>query len=154
VKIGIMSDKTAALSRIVCVEEHIADLDLMSRMPETAAVERGYFSRDKPFGQASMLDKMSDTEERLNGLDTVGVTVQVLSYPSAGADLLPPRAASRWARDANDSLARRIAAHPDRYAGFAHLPLSDPDASADELERAVTQLGFKGALVSGATQGR
>jgi predicted TIM-barrel fold metal-dependent hydrolase len=126
----------------------------MSRLPETAAVERGYFSRDKPFGQASMLDKMSDTEERLNGLDTVGVTVQVLSYPSAGADLLPPRAASRWARDANDSLARRIAAHPDRYAGFAHLPLSDPDASADELERAVTQLGFKGALVSGATQGR
>jgi hypothetical protein len=60
-----MRDKTAALSRIVCVEEHIADLDLMSRLPKTAVVERGYFSRDKSFRQASMLDKMSDTEERL-----------------------------------------------------------------------------------------
>jgi hypothetical protein len=63
----------------------------MSRLPETAVVERGYLSRHRPYGQAGMLDKMSDTEERLNDLDTVGVTVQVLSYPSAGADLLPPR---------------------------------------------------------------
>ncbi len=54
----------------------------------------------------------------------------------------------------NDQIASRIAAHPQRYAGFAHLPLTDPDASADELERAVSQLGFRGALVSGATEGR
>jgi hypothetical protein len=32
--------------------------------------------------------------------------------------------------------------------------LTDPDASADELERTNTQLGFSGALVSGATDGR
>src|SRR5262249_50092400 len=46
-----------------------------------------------------------------------------------------------------------IAAHPDRFAGFAALPTPDPQAAADELERAVTTLGFKGAMVHGLTNG-
>jgi hypothetical protein len=32
----------------------------------------------------------------------------------------------------------------EHYAGFAHLPLTDPHASADELQRAVERLGFQG----------
>lgn len=146
--------KTAALSRIVGVEEHVAFIDLMRRVPERAMVERGFVSRDEPFGKSSMLDKLSDTDDRVKQLDAVGVTVQVLSYPIAGADLLPPGEGLQLARDVNDNIARRIAAHPGRYAGFANLPLTDPEASADELERAVIQLGFKGALVNGATEGR
>lgn len=149
-----MSEKDIALSRIVGVEEHVTFPELTRRLPEDAVTGRGYLSRDEPFGRASMADKMSDTEQRLEALDAAGLTVQVLSYPMAGADVLPPRAAWRWAAEVNDCIASRIAAHPHRYAGFAHLPLTDPDASADELERAVIQLGFKGALVSGATEGR
>jgi predicted TIM-barrel fold metal-dependent hydrolase len=42
-----------------------------------------------------------------------------------------------------------IARHPDRYAGFAAVPLQNPEAAADELERCVKQLGFKGALFNG-----
>jgi 2,3-dihydroxybenzoate decarboxylase len=42
-----------------------------------------------------------------------------------------------------------IARHPDRYAGFAAVPLQNPEAAANELERCVKQLGFKGALVNG-----
>lgn len=147
-------DKPAALARIVGVEEHINLPELTGRLPEAAVVERGFLSRDKPFGRYSMLDKMNNTEGRLKDLDAVGLSVQVLSYPLPGADLLPPRQAVSWARDANDGIARHVAAHPDRYAGLAHLPLTDPDASADELERAVRQLGFKGALVNGATEDR
>jgi hypothetical protein len=86
-----MSDKQTALSRIVGVEEHVAYLDLMSRLPEAAIVEKGYLSRDKPFGRASMLDKMSDTGDRIRDLDAVGLTVQVLSYPLSGGDVLPPQ---------------------------------------------------------------
>lgn len=149
-----MSDRGVALSRIVGVEEHVNLPELTGRLPEAAVVGRGFLSRDEPFGQASMLDKMNDTEGRLTDLDAVGLTVQVLSLPGPGADLLPPRQSVVWARDANDGIARHVAAHPDRYAGFAHLPLTDPDGSADELDRAVRQLGFKGALVSGATEGR
>jgi predicted TIM-barrel fold metal-dependent hydrolase len=59
----------------------------------------------------------------------------------------------RLARNANDRLAQAIAAHPDRFAAFAALPTPDPKAAADELERTVTQLGFKGAMVHGLTNG-
>jgi hypothetical protein len=127
----IMPDKQTALSRIVGVEEHIAFPDLMSRLPEAAVVEKGYLSRDRPFGKASMLDKLGDTDDRIRDLDAVGLTVQVLSYPFAGADVLPPHEAPGWAKAANDALARRIAVHPDRYVGLAHLPLTNPEAAAD-----------------------
>ncbi len=149
-----MSAKDAALSRIVGVEEHVTFSELTKRLPEEAVIARGYLSRDRPYGKWSLNDKMGDTEGRLKELDAVGFTLQVLSLPSAGSDLLPPREGLRWAQEVNHAIASRIAAHPQRYAGFAHLPLTDPDASADELERAVTELGFRGALVSGATNGR
>jgi hypothetical protein len=44
--------------------------------------------------------------------------------------------------------------HPDRFAGFAHLPMSAPEAAADELQRAVEELGFCGAMINGVTDGR
>jgi uncharacterized protein len=47
-----------------------------------------------------------------------------------------------------------IAGRPDRFAGFAALPLQSPDASAKELVRSVKELGFVGAMVHGTTEGR
>ena len=149
-----MSDKSSAFSRVVGVEEHFNVPSLVPQIPEGAATARGFLSRDAPFGRASMLDKLADTDGRLKVLDAAGLTVQVLSLAGPGADLLPPAEGVRWAQEANNALAEKIAAHPTRYAGFAHLPLTDPDASADELERTVRALGFKGALISGATDGR
>ena len=149
-----MDTKTAALTRIVGVEEHVTFPELTAQLPAEAAVERGYLSQDLPFGDLSLNDPMQDTDGRIQRLDQAGITVQVLSYPYAGADLLPPREARRWAAEVNNRIADRVSTHPHRYTAFAHLPLTDPDASADELERAVTQLAFRGTLVSGATNGR
>lgn len=42
-----------------------------------------------------------------------------------------------------------ITKYPDRFAAFAALPWSAPEKAAQELERAVTKLGFKGAILSG-----
>jgi predicted TIM-barrel fold metal-dependent hydrolase len=55
------------------------------------------------------------------------------------------------ARAFNDRVAEAVAAHPDRFAAFAALPTADPRAAAEELGRAVRELGFKGALVNGRT---
>ena len=45
----------------------------------------------------------------------------------------------------NDDLAEQVlAAHPNRFADFAAVALQDVRAAGDELERAVSQLGFKG----------
>src|SRR5205085_1697292 len=57
------------------------------------------------------------------------------------------------AREANDVLAAEIAKRPDRFAGFAALPMQDPEAAARELTRCVKDLGFIGALVNGFSQG-
>ena len=49
--------------------------------------------------------------------------------------------------ETNDDIADVIREHPDRYRGLAHLPLQDPKASVDELERCVRDLGFDGAII-------
>jgi uncharacterized protein len=47
-----------------------------------------------------------------------------------------------------------VARYPGRLAGFATVPVSAPDAAANELERAVSELGFPGAVINGHSQGR
>jgi 2,3-dihydroxybenzoate decarboxylase len=57
------------------------------------------------------------------------------------------------AKDANDLAYAAVKAHPDRFAAFAALATADPVAAADELERCVVELGFKGAMIHGHAQG-
>ena len=52
------------------------------------------------------------------------------------------------------AFAEKIAERPDRFAAFAHLAASIPEAAADELERTVTVYGFKGALINGTIRGQ
>ncbi len=144
-----------ASRRIVGVEEHFLLPDLLARIPKKAAEARGYFSLDQPYAGFSQVAQLTEVgNDRIRTLDEAGVSLQVLSLVGPGADLLPPREGVAWAREANDALASLITARPDRYAGLAHLPLTDPDSAADELERCARQLGLKGALVQGSTDGR
>jgi uncharacterized protein len=89
---------------------------------------------------------------RLGEMDQAAITTQVLSLSGPGADLVDGLEGIALARDINDALASTISQHPDRFAGFAHLPMRRPDAAADEFERAVRDLGFCGALVNGMTE--
>lgn len=94
------------------------------------------------------------TEYRLPDMDAAGIDVQVLSLTVPGVQVDVDAATARdRARFANDYLARVVAEHPDRFAGFAALPLQDPRAAAEELSRAVRELGFCGALVNDHFQG-
>jgi predicted TIM-barrel fold metal-dependent hydrolase len=94
---------------------------------------------------------------RIADMDRSGITMQVLSkagnHMGPSADMFEGDEAIAFARRFNDEGARRIAAFLDRLAGFAHLPNNIPEAAADELERAVRDLGFKGALISGTVRG-
>ncbi|MCV7445567.1 amidohydrolase [Mycobacterium paraense] len=94
------------------------------------------------------------TEYRLSEMDDAGIDIQVLSLTSPGLQIeLDAERARDNARYANDYLAKVIAQHPDRFRGFAALPLQDPAAAARELERAVNQDGFCGALVNDCISG-
>jgi 2,3-dihydroxybenzoate decarboxylase len=94
------------------------------------------------------------TEYRLAEMDDAGIDIQVLSLTSPGLQIdIDAERARDNARFANDHLAKVIAEHPDRFRGFAALPLQDPAAAVAELERAVTQHGLCGALVNDCITG-
>src|SRR5687768_13475111 len=90
---------------------------------------------------------------RLAEMDAHRIEIAILSLNAPAVQAIPDAAsACDVARRANDVLAAAIARHPDRFAGFAALPMQDPAAAARELRRAVRELGFKGALVNGFSQ--
>jgi 2,3-dihydroxybenzoate decarboxylase len=97
------------------------------------------------------LDDLSDL--RLKEMDAAGIDLQVLSHTIPGLQAVDAAAGVPLARRVNDRLYEAVQRHPDRFAAFAALPTADPLAAADELERSVTRLGFKGAMINGMTDG-
>lgn len=141
--------------RIVALEEHYTVPAIAGRVPEAAVAARG-FPTDPSFVWAQTIRKNELADlgpARIADMDASGITVQVLSVAGPGADLVPGQAGIDLGRAYNDALAEACARYPDRYRGFAHLPLLDPDAAAEELRRTVRSLGFVGALVNGPTDG-
>ncbi len=100
--------------------------------------------------------RLSDFGElRLNSMDSAGIGRAVLGLTGPGVQAERDTAAAiRNARAANDFLAREVARRPDRYSGFAHLPMQDAKAAADELERCQRELKFCGAMINGHTNGQ
>src|SRR5271156_332470 len=92
--------------------------------------------------------------ERIRRMDAAGIDLQVLSHAQPGVQTLERNAAIRLSTEVNDWLGAVIREYPTRFAGFAMLPTQSPIDAADELERTVLQLGFKGALINGHTNGR
>jgi len=92
---------------------------------------------------------------RLPEMDKAGVDKQILSFGSPGLQgVWDPAEAVKLATEVNDKQKSIIEKYPGRFEGFAALPTADAKASAAELRRTVTQLGFKGALVNGHTFGK
>ena len=92
-------------------------------------------------------------DERLARMNKNGIEFAILSLNAPGIQAIQdPNEAIALAERANDHLAEAVAKHLDRFAGFAALPMQDPDAASEELIRSVRDLGFKGALVNGFTQ--
>jgi 2,3-dihydroxybenzoate decarboxylase len=94
-------------------------------------------------------------ELRLAAMDQAGIARAVLSLAGPGVQAEhDTKTAIRNARAANDYLAVEIAKRPDRYSGFAHLPMQDAAAAADELERCMRELKMCGAMIDGHTNGQ
>jgi 2,3-dihydroxybenzoate decarboxylase len=99
---------------------------------------------------ADIRQRLGDWTQRLEDMDRFGVELAVLSVTQPGVQgICDSVEAVDTARRLNDQLAEFVSRRPERFAAFATLPLQDPAAAADELERAMRQLGFKGALING-----
>jgi len=126
------------------LEEHFAT-------QETLGDSERYFPKDVwPIFSARILDLM---KIRIEEMDAGGIDMMILSLNSPAIQTIydPVRAVS-VAKTANDVLADAIAKNPDRFRGFAALPMQDIDAAIKEMHRAVKELGFVGILVNGYSQ--
>jgi 2,3-dihydroxybenzoate decarboxylase len=117
------------------------------------AIEEHWTSEDVRLAikrpKAGNTEKQADLGEiRLAEMDAAGITVQVIAN-SSYQEIEDAAMAVNLVKKNNDHLAEMIARHPDRFAGFAALPTQDPKAAEDEFERAVKQLGFRGAMIEG-----
>ena len=128
--------------RVVAIEEHHIIPELNSYLN---------LSRLPPPVQARL---QATAAKRLADMDAAGIDFQVLSVVLPTPQMLPAETAVPLAAKANSELHAMVTAHPDRFAAFATLPVNVPDAAATELERAVGELGFVGAMISGTIGGR
>src|SRR5258708_19179276 len=96
-----------------------------------------------------------DLDARWRAIEGFGdyAQVLVLAVPPI-EEIGPPAIAAEFARLANEEMADLVRRHPDRFVGFAcALPLNDTEASLQELERAISDLGALGAQVFTNVQG-
>ena len=89
-----------------------------------------------------------DIELRLDRMDAHGIDFQVLSpNPLTYFNHVDGDTAIAFSRRHNDALAEVLDGHRDRLGGFAQLPMQSPAEAAEELRRAVGDLGMLGAYV-------
>lgn len=141
------------MKRLITVEEHYAS----PRIRETVNAIFRREGRDPPKQTLppALLQRLGDLgDHRIAYMDAMGIDAQVVSYAGVFPAYLAPEHAIPLCREANDEMYAAAQAHPGRFYLLAHLPLSDPQAAAEELTRTVTQLSFKGAMFFGSYQGR
>ena len=142
--------------RVITLEEHFTSREISEANAKYNPPAQNQPKELVEFYKSRMMfgEALFDIEKmRLPFMDKSKITMQVLSYTSPVSDKVPSSEAVKICRRANDILAERIAEHPDRFAGFATIPMADPEAAANELERCVKSYNFCGVLVAGQFQG-
>ena len=125
---------------VVALEEHYYDAEL--------AALPGFLAT--PLMRRKLANFESDG---LEAMERAGVDILVISHNAPSGQALLATQTDLMSR-VNDRLAALCARHPGRLYAFAGLATADPAGAATELERCVTQHGFKGAMIHGPTGGR
>ena len=93
-------------------------------------------------------------EERIADMNSLGVDVQVLSTNAFFYNYdKDASVVTAMARECNDYVAQLAKDRPDRFSGFATLPMQDVAASVAELERSMN-MGLKGAMIGDHVNGK
>ena len=139
--------QTKVTSRVIAIEEAFLHPTVWELLPKDIQTRYNLVK-----------DDLSDVgPKRIGVMDAAGIDMQVLSHVQPGVQILKDEDAAKAiavCREVNDWLGNVVRTYPQRFAGFAMLPTQSPKDAADELERAVKELHFKGALINGHTNGR
>jgi 5-carboxyvanillate decarboxylase len=93
-------------------------------------------------------------EGRIREMDETGIDMQMLSLSYPAIDAFKTADAIEIAKMVNDQISEAVKKYPGRFAGYCCIPLQDPTAAADEMERAITKLGLKAVMVNENTPER
>ena len=133
--------------RTITLEEHFVTQDFLKAT--------GAYGQGAPAAIAAMRSKLLDLgPARLADMNESKIDVQVLSLAAIGVDDLEGNQQTAVMRSVHDELATAVKAHPDRYAAFASPGMKQPEEAVKEIERCITQLGFKGVLLDGTTDAK
>ncbi len=139
--------------RIITLEDHFVTPLFREKFSFPRGYEFNFADRGAFLGYDVRSELLDLEETRIAAMDASGIDLQVTSLSMPGAEGFDVETAIAIATDANDRLAAAISKHPTRLAGFASIPTASPAAAVKELERAVTKLGFKGAMINGHVRG-
>lgn len=124
---------------LITLEEHFVSEKVITSSDEAKSHYANFPSH--------LITKLNDLRaSRITDLDNGNVSLQIVSHG-------PGNVSASICADVNNDLAAAVAENPSRLAGFAMLPMSEPDAAASELERCVKELRFVGALVDNHLDG-
>ncbi|MGE0875348.1 MAG: amidohydrolase family protein [Burkholderiales bacterium] len=89
--------------------------------------------------------EQNDMDARLEAMGAAGIDSQVMRLQHVnGVDAFEPSEGLEIAQAANEELAVLFKKSSGRFIPFATVPMRDPEAAAEELERAVVRLGHRG----------
>lgn len=153
--VGQDAGSSGPMRRIAC-EEGFSIPELIDAIDRYMA--RG--SEDEPgmraligTGKYPRWPRLLDPEIRLADMARSGVDMQVLMVNSPGVQIFEPAEAIAMAALLNDRAADWTRRWPDKFVALAAIAPQDPTAAANELERAVRQLGMRGAVINSHTKG-
>ena len=86
-------------------------------------------------------------EDRLIDMKNCGIDMQVLTLTTPGVERETVERGTRLAKITNDEYGDIAEKYPDCFTALATLPMQDPLASVEELERAVKDRGLRGAMI-------
>jgi 5-carboxyvanillate decarboxylase len=112
-----------------------------------------YFLGGAQMNQALAKRFIDIGEGRIRDMDAVGIDRQIVSLTSPGVQIFDADTGTALATSFNDQLAEAVRKHPDRFSGLAAIAPQNPKGAAKELERGVTKLGLKGAIINSTTHG-
>lgn len=150
-----MNTNTQFDFKVIAVEEHMSFPHLLSRVSKDIHPSKIFEARSQApnVGYARSRSTAAGAL-RLKDMDDECVSMQILSLAGAvNSTLIAGQDGVELARDINDALKSAVDYAPTRFKAFAELPLADPQAACKELRRAVNELGFVGAMLSGSIGG-
>jgi len=112
----------------------------------------GFYLNSPSERPRSIIEKLQWLDERrVRDMDASGLDMHILSLTGPGVQIFDEPTAVALSKSSNDQLSEAIRKHPTRFAGIAAIAPQNPQEAAKELERAVTKLGLKGAVINSHT---